>query len=303
MSWIEELLSVYGVPFVTEGHSHTTPGWVNIHCPFCKGSQNYHLGINEESGACHCWRCGSHGLVDVLSRTLGLSQGRTFELLKQYRKMPSTRRKRSTQRTSALPFKLPSPNYPLSGQYKEYLENRGFDPDKLEREWGLLQTGPASYLDGISYSHRILVPIYWDRRIVSFQARDVTGKSSVRYLACPGQRELVPHQSILYGKQSYWLRSHAMIVVEGVTDVWRLGPCAAAVFGIEFRLEQVLQLLHHGDRFFVIFDNEHYAQKQARKLAIKLRALGRETHVLAVQTDPADLSQDEADYMVKQLLG
>lgn len=64
------------------------------------------------------------------------------------------------------------------------------------------------------------------------------------------------------------------IVVEGVTDVWRLGPGAVATFGIKFRPAQVAMLARHFKTIHVLFDPEPAAQAQARKLATDISRLG-----------------------------
>lgn len=301
MTNIHRLLRDYGVNFITEGNKHCTEGWVNVHCPFCPGSQGYHLGIHGDGKGTHCWRCGSHPISQVLSRLLGVSEPNAREILKKYQGYAS-RRKTEQPKVAIFPLKLPQPNSALTLPYKEYLEKRGFDPDKLEKEWGLRQTGPVSFLDGISYNHRIIIPIYWDGGLVSFQARDITNKSDLKYLACPKRREKIHHKNILYGKEEMWKNYGGLIIVEGVTDVWRLGPCSIATFGIEFKMEQVLALGKIQERFFILFDEEPQAQRQARKLATKLKALGKEVFVEKIEGDPADMTQAEADYLVKQLI-
>lgn len=304
MSWVNDLLTAYHVPYITEGHTHTTPGWVNIHCPFCGGGQNYHLGIHGVGGGCHCWRCGPHPLTDTLAKTLGLPPQQVRAIIRQYRGKGAPREaRREGPQVGAFPLKFPTPNGPLTGLYRRYLERRRFDPDWLAKTWGVKQTGPVSRLDGISYSHRILIPIFWGGRAVSFQARDITGRSPMRYLACPKAREIIHHKDILYGKQAAWEAARVMIVVEGVTDAWRLGPLAAATFGVEFRLEQVLAMIKHADRFFIAFDNEGHAQEQAEKLAVKLHALGRVTTLCPPPgKDPGDMAQDDANHFVHQLI-
>lgn len=298
---IRRLLVDYNIPFATQGR-HSTEGWVNIHCPFCAGSKDFHLGIPENGMVAHCWRCGTHSVVETLSQVLGISPSKTREILQKYKINISRGKRKEETKASIFPMKYPSPNSPLTPLYKEYLAKRGFDPDRLEKEWGLLQTGPVSFLDGISYSHRILIPIRWDGQVVSFQGRDITGKSDRKYLACPKRREKVHHKNILYGKQEVWRDSRAIIVVEGVTDVWRLGEHAAATFGIEFKMEQVLCLAGLHDRFFIIFDEEPQAQKQARELATKLKALGKRAYVQKIEGDPGGMKPEDAKYLVRDLL-
>lgn len=303
MNWIERLLSDHSIPHVTEGHKHVTDGWVNVHCPFCRGSQNFHLGISVEHGGGHCWRCGGHSLPSAVSRLLDIPYAQAQALIQQYRGPRVRLRRASKTNTSpANEVILPQPNAALGGAYAEYLSNRGFDPERTAQEWGLLQTGPVSLLDGISYSHRILIPIHWNGKLVSYQARDITNRSPLKYLACPKAREAIHHKTILYGKQAAWAASRVIVVVEGVTDVWRFGEHAAATFGIEFTLEQVLQLTKHGDQFFIVFDNEPQAQRQARKLHAQLRALNKTARIETVATDPGNMAQEEAAYFVEQLL-
>lgn len=299
---INRILADYNIPFITEGHSHTTEGWVNIHCPFCPGSRDFHLGINNENGACHCWRCGGHSIVKTISTILNVSDYEAKLILNKYKTPIKITKSIVEPKVSIHPFKFPYPYSKLTKLYKEYLHLRKFDPDKLERDWGLLQTGPASYLDKISYSHRIIIPIFWnENEIVSFQARDITGKSELKYIACPRRREKIHHKNILYGKPSAW-EGNDIIIVEGVADVWRLGKYSAATFGIEFKIEQVRELAKRGRRFFVVFDNESQAQKQARKLAVKLRNLGKEVYIETVESDPGEMNSKDARHFVKYLL-
>ncbi len=298
---IQRLLHDYNIPFVTEGHKHATPGWINIHCPFCAGEQTYHLGIHENGNGAHCWRCGGHAVPRVLGRILNLPEAKIRAILQKYK--INLRRKIITEpKVSIFPLRLPKPNSHLTKPYKRYLSNRGFDPEYLEREWGLLQTGPVSFLDGISYNHRVIIPIHWDGEMVSFQARDITDKNERKYMACPQRREKVHHKNILYGKQDCLARSNGIIIVEGVTDVWRLGPAATATFGIKFKMEQVLRLSKLHNRFFIIFDEEPQAQAQARVLATKLKALGKTAQIENIKGDPGGMKQADANYLVKEVI-
>ena len=93
-----------------------------------------------------------------------------------------------------------------------------------------------------------------------------------------------------------------MIVVEGVVDVWKLGTSAVATFGTSFTMRQVLALAKIHDRFFIVYDNEPQAQQQARKLAVKLKALGKKAFIETVDTDPGDMKIEDARHFIKTLL-
>src|SRR5690606_17185726 len=135
-----------------------------------------------------------------------------------------------------------------------------------------------------------------------FQTRDITDKSDKRYLACPSRREAISHKHIVYGKEEKWSKHPALIVVESVVDVWKLGTCAVATFGTSFTMEQVLALTKIHDRFFIVYDNEPQAQQQARKLAVKLKTLGKKVFIEIVNTDPGDMKIEDARHFTKILL-
>ncbi len=298
---IQRLLQDHNINFVLEGNKHCTEGWVNVHCPFCPGSKDYHLGIHEDGKGAHCWRCGSHPVIKTLGQLLNLPESRIRALLQKYK--IRIHKRKDEPKISIFPLRFPKPNSQLTEPYKRYLVKRGFDPDKLEQEWGLKQTGPVSLLDDISYSHRILIPIYWDGELVSFQARDITDRSLLKYMACPKRREKIHHKNILYGKQEKWREFKRLIVVEGVTDVWRLGPSSAATLGIEFKMEQVMRLSQAHEQFVILFDEEPQAQKQANILAVKLKTLGKQVTVKKIEGDPGGMNQADADLLVEELQG
>lgn len=300
---ILRLFEDYNIPHVLPGeHQHCTEGWINVHCPFCS-STNYHLGVSENAIACHCWRCGTHPRIQVISRLLNVSIPEAKKLLRKYAGGTRQRKKIEEPRISISAFRFPQPNGALKTAHKKYLARRGFDPEQLEREWKLIGTGPVSFLDGISYNHRIVAPIYWDGKIASFQARDITNKAAAKYLACPMEREIFHHKYILYGKPEAWENAKTLIVVEGITDVWRLGAAAVATFGIEFTATQVNRLLKMGNKqFFIIFDDEPQAQKQARKLAHKLKAMNRKVYIHTVKGDPGSMNPTDARHLVDEII-
>ncbi len=298
---IDQLLRDYGVPYVTQGeHKHSSSGWINVHCPYCAGG-NFHMGISLENPfASHCWKCGSHSTVAVLSRILHMPEKEVHQLIEKYHGGGVIKRERQPK-VSIKPLRLPRPCGELNEAGKEYLHKRGYDPEKLRRVWRIKQTGPVSYLDKVRYGNRILIPIHWGGEMVSFQTRDITGKAEPRYLACPIAREKAHHKHIVYGKQERWERYNALIVVEGVFDVWRLGPSAVATFGTAFTMEQVLALNSAHERFVMLYDNEPQAQELARKLAVKLRALGKKVTIETVPSDPGEMEQEDANHLVKEL--
>ena len=295
---ILQLYRDFGIQFQTEGHKHCRPGWVNTSCPFCTGNPGYHLGFTIDGGHCYCWRCGWHPVIPTIAKLLKVSLGQARATIRQYGGRAYAIQADLKIKVKA--HKLPSSTSALSKQARTYLAKRMFDPEKLEATWGLLSTGPISILDHINFKHRIIAPIIWEGQQVSFQARDYTGKSNLRYITCPKDRELVFHKNIVYGKQEAW--GDTGICVEGITDVWRLGPKAFATFGIEYTQTQMRLISKLFKKVYVVFDDDPQAVVQAVKLTKDLGLRGVISKHIQIVGDPGSLNQGEADYLVRQLI-
>jgi hypothetical protein len=202
-------------------------------------------------------------------------------------------------------LKLPTGTGPLTERHQSYLIQRGFpDPEEIATEWKLMGTGPVSVLDGLDFKHRILAPIFWEGRMVSFQARDITDRSPTKYKACPKPLELVHHKNIFYLHPDA-LTYESVIVVEGVFDAWKMGKRSAALFGISYRMSQVKWLTKLFDRMIVLFDQDSEAQAQARQLVSEIRMTGKKALAIALPPgvkDPGSLPLDEARRWAKELL-
>lgn len=302
-----DILSIYrqyGVHYQTEGDRHTRDGWANCACPFCFGKSGLHLGVNLKSLYWVCWRCGGHRAVETLSKLCRVDQSTATDLWRSIAPLGNSMKRDDAvqKRISIHGYKRPNGVIDLLPQHRRYLEGRGFDPDELASTWGVRATGPASYLDHIDYSHRIFIPIEWDGREVSFQTRDFTNKSDLKYKACPMERETQHHKHILYGHPRCFQR-RVGIAVEGVTDVWRLGDYAFAVFGISYKEEQVTEIARRFDTVAIVFDGgETTAQRRMRTLRDQLRAGGLESKYIWIPAgDPGSMSQDDASHLVRDI--
>jgi hypothetical protein len=296
---ILELYQDFSVDFKTEGHKHCRPGWVNTECPFCEGNFGYHLGYNIQANFYACWRCGWHPISLTIAKLLKISEKEAYTIIKQYGILiPKLQPIKVSTRVKE--HRLPSESGPLEIAHVRYLQGRGFDPDRLIADWHLLATSPISMLDGISYKHRILIPFFWDQQQVSFDSRDITGKHPAKYLACPKDRELIPHKDILYGRQDKW--TDTGICVEGPTDVWRFGFNSFATSGIKYTPAQVRIIAKTFKRVPVVYDDDPQAIVQAKLLVAELKFRGVDSFRVPIEGDPGSMRQDEADYFVTQLI-
>ena len=295
---ILQLYQDYSIEHATEGHKHCSPGWVHVSCPFCTGNPGLHLGYNLNDDYFVCWRCGWKPPIKVIAKLLNITEKAARQLIKRYGGV--ARRPIEKPKDPKKEFILPTGCSALSSSHKQYLTRRGFDVDRLEQEWGLLSTGPISQLDGISYKYRIIAPIYWEGQIVSFQGRDATGKHDKKYMACPKEREIFHHKSILYGKQAEWTSTG--ICVEGITDVWRFGDSSFATFGIKYTSAQLRVIAKLFKRVAIVYDDDPQAIEQAYKLVADLEFRGVEAFRIPIVGDPGGMDQTEADYLIKQII-
>lgn len=284
------------IRYWTEGNN-VTVGWVNIKCPFCSDTSN-HCGINPNKKYVYCWKCGHHFLDELLSALLSIARIKTKEIIREYETikiLPSHNRKRVNNNKKIL---LPNGAKELEEKHRKYLIKRRFNPDKIIKEWKIKGTGPV----GI-FKHRIIIPIYYKNKLVSYQGRDITEQSSLRYLTCSPENEVVFHKKILYGLDN--VRNRKAIVVEGVFDAWRFGFGAVATFGSTNTQKQILTAIKYIDDFYICFDpNDSLAQIKAEKLGLTISSLGKKVTVIdiGIDGDPADLSENEAKYIKKSLL-
>lgn len=298
---ILQLYADYGVQAQTEGHKHCRPGWINTECPFCSGNPGLHLGATLDGKVFYCWRCGIHWPDESIAKLLNIDRKTARRLIIEYAGISiDSSSKNPAVIIRAKSHKEPNNVLSLTPSHKSYLKKRGFDPDFLEEVWNLKSTGPIALLDKKDYGHRILAPIFWEGKQVTFQARDATGRHPLKYMACPKDRELIHHKHIIYRHPQAPPKKG--ICVEGITDVWRFGKSAFATFGIEFTQQQIRLIASLYDEVIVCFDNEIQAQRQADKLVADLRFRGVFSKKIKVPGDPGEMKQEEANNLVKSLM-
>jgi len=298
---IKELYQDFSVIIADEDHRHYRLGWANVVCPHCTGNPGFHLGYNLDEDYFYCWRCGFHDTIFTLSKLLKVTKSQAEQLVREYGGKSKTKTtKEPTVRIKKHHFKLPTGIEPLLPRHRNYILNRGFDPDEIERQWGVMSTGVVSQLDNIDYKHRLFIPVRWDDELVTFQTRDVTNKHIHKYINCPKEREIKHLKSILYGKQAEW--QDTGICVEGVTDVWRFGTLSFATFGIQYTQTQLRLMSKLFKRIFVVFDDDPQAVKQAKKLVGDLKFRGVEARQINIKNDPGSMSQEEADRFISLII-
>lgn len=131
---------------------------------------------------------------------------------------------------------------------------------------------------------------------------DPTGARDTKYLNATVEESIIPTSQLIYGTDQ---AGDSAIIVEGVTDAWRLGPGALATLGMGITATKIEALLYLKTKtFYIMFDAEYAAQKNADILGDALALAGRNVEVIHLANgDPADLTEGAAAIVRGQLIG
>lgn len=290
-----QLLADYGVEF-----RESSNGWLQLHCPLCYRGDGK-MGLGWSGTVFNCFRCGRLRLMDVLPPLLRLTPPKTIEVLVKYRKrvIPRSNMDHTSSAVlgGVLGVKMPSGTGKLTAPHLKYLKSRGFDPETA-RTWGLLGTGAVGPLPW-----RIVAPIVQDGKAVCWQARAISPDARERYKTCPDAEAVIQAKDCLYGIDQARERS-TVVVTEGITKVWRLGPGAVATFGATVTERQAELLWMGWKAIFILFDRDEAGNAGAAKLAGTLAPLGMKVVIIQLPNelrDAADMTQEDADQLMGNL--
>ena len=286
-----EVLDQLHIEYITEGHRHVRPGWIGLDCPFCaKDTKKWHLGYSIENHYTKCWRCGFHSTVDVLIEYTGLSYNECKKLLDEIEVVHVFRKEKPKGKLI-----LPKGIGKLQPAHIVYLKSRSFNTWHLRKLWNIQGIGLAAKL-----AWRIFIPIIYHGKTVSWTTRSISkSKDTLRYVSAGLLEETIPHKDLLYGED---YARDTIIINEGPTDVWRIGPGAVATLGVNYSKEQLQKMVQFKKRV-VCFDSEKLAQVRANKLCDDLSAFPGETINIQLNAeDPASASDKEIKLIRKEFL-
>jgi hypothetical protein len=191
-----------------------------------------------------------------------------------------------------LPEGTPLSVLPTGHPAIKYLRRRDFDPTWLAKRWGVYycEANPKCYKQEYDtaphfYSGRIVYPVYAPSsltrnqaepakqgfRLAGWQARaleEEPADGSPKYLIASGMHK----NELLYGLPEAIKTGGPVVIVEGVTDVWRLGTNALGLFGKTISDRQVKLLLRHLESRPVVVLLDEDAAENARRVREKIRS-------------------------------
>ncbi len=288
-AWLDDV----GIGYEDEGRDVST-GWIGISCLFCS-DHLFHLGINLSSKRYSCWRCGAKGSVaKLIMHHNQITWGQAQAVLQRYQDptaVPSTK----PIREYASKIRIPNGSHlHLPPLHEKWLESRGFDANYIHRRYSLRCT---TLHDRWPFS--LIVPVYLHHQLVTFIFRDV-GEGKADYKNFPIEESLIDAKHTLYNLDRV---GHTALVVEGITDVWRIGDGAVATMGTKWTKAQVKQLMGL-KRVFVMYDSEEAAQQQAERLACALTSGVKNVVRLELpKGDPADLDTATVNSLRREIFG
>lgn len=280
------------IEYHLEGEKNVTRGWVNIQCPFPGCSDpSWHCGINISSLLFHCYICGSKGSIErLISGIEKCSITQAERIIEEYdnNKIIVLNRKR-LDRIPVGKCILPKVDKVFHKRHWEYLKDRNFNPDYLINKYNLMSV----YNIG-EYKFRIIIPYYYNFKLVSFNTRDITGRATLRYQFSSAENSVIEVKHTLYNIDTV---NDRCIIVEGPTDVWNIGDGCVAVSGKQFTREQLLMIRERNiKKVVVLYDADDKEEKIGEKLANNLSGIVPYVELIELTNgDPAELQRDEVN--------
>lgn len=172
----------------------------------------------------------------------------------------------------------------------EYLSSRGFDPLQLTADF---KVGVCTEYSDDRYrlmKGRIYIPVTFNYELAGWQGRVVGDAGMPKYYNSPGMQK----SQVLYNYDAA-LEMPAVVVVEGVPSVWRIGRAAVCLFGKTMSAWQsnTITTAWSGKPVFLMLDND--AQKEIDSAVTELCRHGVNVVpvILPDARDPADYSRAE----------
>jgi len=275
------------IPYQTGG-DNVSSGWIGLCCLYCVDHSD-HLGVNLQSKAFNCLKCGETGSAYKLVQTIdGVDFHKAKAIMEEFSGALYIPKEKKFQTKTTLPV---GASKKFSKAHLDFLIKRRYTEEVI-KTYDLYATGPV----GI-YNHRIIIPVFVNHRMVAFVGRDVTGNSDKPYWNSSDKYGTKDVKQTLYNMDN--VIGNAVIIVEGILDAWRIGDGAVCTFGTKYTREQ-LRLLKGMHRAFVLYDADAIAI--AHKLAYDLSSFVKEVGVLELsEGDPDNLSDDDVRALRKEI--
>ena len=298
MADVREVLDRFHIPYVERG-PNVKRGNVNVTCPFCTDDPSHHMGIIPESGWYGCWRDRSHrgkNFPRLLAALASISYERARDVTSEYFNdwaqddaFSKAVRSMEDSPTIEAPKVKRGPTHTISCElrylqiitefdvlcrrHRRYLSGRGFDDvDRVARRYSLM------YSVGGEWRDRIVIPYYWNGRLVTLSGRSIYEDAKLRYKALSDRRSLLTTKQVLYNWDRAVKRDGVLFVVEGPFDLIKFDYHArdarcgiVALSSVAIEDDQLPYLLQLADRYSkIVVMTDQVELKQAMDMQAQI---------------------------------
>lgn len=232
------------------------PEWIRINCPRHDDNKR-HLYINVEDYFFNCFRCGFAGQLAFLFYellNLPLNEHKLVEFLKETAYYSTTQLRTYEEKEGVKDTKeIGYPEFSVKlwsvdkndKHYQKalrYLTKRNFTEHHiLKYRLGYCYFG--------AYVHRIIIPVYYKYRIISYVMRSINDSSERRYL----NYENRPVNDYIYNYDCI-VPNKPLVICEGCFDSWRLQEVnqTVALFKKKISQNQITKLLTLGPKEVIV---------------------------------------------------
>jgi 5S rRNA maturation endonuclease (ribonuclease M5) len=313
MDTLEQLLDEYDIDYITKGQN-SSKDYVNVGCEGyeCEGDQKYKRGIHRSMTYSYCWACGKGSSIFYFVKKLGIPWNVWCEAMAEASEEWGTEYSEPEPITDIEDHEpeIFMPGAPLQDIHIRYLRDvRGFDPDWLQDQFGIQGTLYEPYVPGeLNLSYRVMIPVHYQGKIISYLGRSVKDDGAIRYICCPPEKELRFHKALFFNIDR--AKSKKVILVEGAFDALKLIQASnnyniIASYGTAIKPQQLKLLRDKYDEVIIVFDNEDKAQGHAEDIKAYMEQFGKKAISVCLKedADPGSLSLDVAKFLVEALLG
>ena len=336
LDW-KEFCTVHGIEYLETG-PNVGKGNINIRCPFCDDT-SHHMGLKltPERPFFGCWRCRASGAhpyrllvalvgVPAARATLALAENSeaqagvpdAFDSLLTKKDTPSLDTA-LIEKEKAMPSTFLSlgrayakgPTAALLPRYARpfgfYMNDRGFFGENLQI---LAMTEDLRYCLSGDYARRIILPVYFNGRLLSWVGRAIDKSATLRYKA--EGHDLKPtlggYDIAAFASDT---RSKPLVVTEGPFDYLKMAYLLnskkflpVCTFGTAYTESQFALLARLARKFratLILFDAD--ARMQGSRLCDQLTEVIGERRFTTVSLpkqvkDPGDMTRDTLPYLL-----
>jgi len=255
------ILDKYEIKYYLEG-KNVSNECIGITCPFCN-DKSVHGGIFKDNGQYTCWRCEArYSLYKLLKHLVDITYDdyltdiyKIKQIHQQITSISNKKQEKVEQSDIQLPlfFRYVKDKCPMI--VKQFFRERQISIKTCEK----YHVGFCKYGE---YAQRLIIPIYFENKLVGWQGRDVTRKSKVKY-----KTSKTAINNYLYNYDSPI--NNELILVEGMFDVWRLENNALCSFGTHLTTSQRRLIVNKRPKQLIFaWDGDAYgkAKQQAKQL-------------------------------------